>query len=87
MLNQFDPSLPLHLDVREVLREQLGERLLPFSLRRAPAVSEALAEGMTVVDYAPNSTVAEDFGALAGWVKSLAAPASLGFRGVRWSER
>jgi cellulose synthase operon protein YhjQ len=87
VLNQFDPSLPLHLDVREVLREQLGERLLPFSLRRAPAVSEALAEGMTVVDYAPNSTVAEDFGALAGWVKSLAAPASLSFRGVRWSER
>lgn len=87
VLNQFDPSLPLHLDVREVLREQLADRLLPFSLRRTPAVSEALAEGMTVVDYAPNSTVTEDFGALAGWVKSLAAPASSGFRGVRWSER
>jgi cellulose synthase operon protein YhjQ len=87
VLNQFDSSLPLHLDVREVLREQLGDRLLPFSLRRTPAVAEALAEGMTVVDYAPNSTVAEDFGALAGWVKSLAAPATTGFRGVRWSER
>jgi len=87
VLNQFDASLPLHLDVREVLREQLGERLLPFALRRAPAVSEALAEGMTVMDYAPNSTVAEDFGNLAGWVKSQSAPASSGFRGVRWSER
>ena len=87
VLNQFDPSLPLHLDVREVLREQLGDRLLPFALRRTPAVSEALAEGMTVVDYAPNSTVAEDFGNLAGWVKSLAAPATTGYRGVRWSER
>jgi cellulose synthase operon protein YhjQ len=87
VLNQFDPSLPLHLDVREVLREQLGDRLLPFSLRRTPAVSEALAEGMTVVDYAPNSPVTEDFSALAGWVKSLAAPASSTFRGVRWSER
>ncbi|HEX3729806.1 MAG TPA: cellulose biosynthesis protein BcsQ, partial [Opitutaceae bacterium] len=87
VLNQFDPSLPLHLDVREVLREQLGDRLLPFALRRSPAVSEALAEGMTVVDYAPGSTVAEDFGNLAGWVKSLAAPASSGYRGVRWSER
>jgi cellulose synthase operon protein YhjQ len=87
VLNQFDPSLPLHLDVREVLREQLGDRLLPFALRRAPAVSEALAEGMTVMDYAPNSTVAEDFGSLAGWVKSLAAPASTGYRSVRWSER
>ena len=87
VLNQFDPSLPLHLDVREVLREQLGDRLLPFALRRTPAVSEALAEGMTVMDYAPSSTVAEDFGSLAGWVKSLSAPASSGFRGVRWSER
>jgi cellulose synthase operon protein YhjQ len=87
ILNQFDPSLPLHLDVREVLREQLGDRLLPFALRRTTAVSEALAEGMTVVDYAPNSTAAEDFGSLAGWIKSLAAPASNGYRGVRWSER
>jgi cellulose synthase operon protein YhjQ len=87
VLNQFDPSLPLHLDIREVLRELLGDRLLPFALRRAAAVSEALAEGMTVMDYAPNSTVAEDFGSLAGWVKNQSAPASSGYRGVRWSER
>jgi cellulose synthase operon protein YhjQ len=87
VLNQFDPSLPLHLDIREVLREQLGDRLLPFVLRRAPAVSEALAEGMTVMDYAPNSTVAEDYGSLAGWVKSQSAPATSAYRGVRWSER
>jgi cellulose synthase operon protein YhjQ len=87
VLNQFDASLPLHLDVREVLREQLGERLLPFALRRAPAMSEALAEGMTVMDYAPGSTLAEDFNTLAGWVKSLSAPATTNYRGVRWSER
>ncbi len=87
VLNQFDPGLPLHLDVREVLREQLGDRLLPFVLRRSPAVSEALAEGMTVIDYAPNSGVAEDFASLAGWVKSISAAASITFRGVRWSER
>ncbi len=87
VMNQFDSSLPLHLDIREVLRQQLGDRLLPFALRRTPAVSEALAEGMTVMDYAPNSTVAEDFGTLAGWVKSLSAPASTTYRGVRWSER
>ena len=35
VLNQFDSSLPLHLDVREVLREQLGDRLLPFVIRHA----------------------------------------------------
>ena len=87
VLNQFDPSLPLHLDIREVLREQLGDRLLPFALRHSPAVSEALAEGMTVMDYAPNSVLSEDYANLAGWVKSLSAPASNSFRGVRWSER
>ena len=87
VLNQFDATLPLHLDVREVLREQLGERLLPFALRRAPAMSEALAEGMTVMDYAPGSALAEDFATLAGWVKSLSAPATTSYRGVRWSER
>jgi cellulose biosynthesis protein BcsQ len=87
VLNQFDATLPLHLDVREVLREQLGERLLPFALRRTPAMSEALAEGMTVIDYAPGSTLAEDFVTLAGWLKSLSAPATASYRGVRWSER
>jgi cellulose synthase operon protein YhjQ len=87
VLNQFDYSLPLHLDVREILREQIGDRLLPFALRRSPAVSEALAEGMTVMDYAPTATVAEDYASLAGWVRGLSAPANVGPGGVRWSER
>jgi cellulose synthase operon protein YhjQ len=87
LLNQFDASLPLHLDVREVLRRQLGDRLLPFVIRRAPAVSEALAEGMTVVDYAPDAPVSEDYGHVATWLRNVAAPAAAGFRSVRWSER
>ena len=33
LLNQFDASVPLHLDVREVMRRQLGDRLLPFVIR------------------------------------------------------
>ena len=87
VLNQFDYSLPLHLDVREILQEQIGDRLLPFALRRTPAVSEALAEGMTVIDYAPTANVAEDYASLAGWARSLFAPANVSHRGVRWSER
>jgi cellulose synthase operon protein YhjQ len=87
VLNQFDAALPLHLDVREILREQLGDRLLPFALRRCSVISDALAEGMTVMDYAPNSTAAEDFNSLAGWLKGLAAAANSAYRGVRWSER
>jgi cellulose biosynthesis protein BcsQ len=86
VLNQFDPSLPLHLDVREVLREQLGDRLLPFTLRRAPAVSEALAEGMTVLDYAPDAPVSQDYRDVALWLRSVSPPAMVESRGVRWGE-
>ncbi|HEX5433742.1 MAG TPA: cellulose synthase operon protein YhjQ/BcsQ, partial [Candidatus Angelobacter sp.] len=86
LLNQFDSSLPLHLDVRNVLREQLGERLLPFALERTPAISEALAEGMTIMDYAPDSRITADFTNLADWLEKVLAPAKLDSHG-RWSER
>ena len=87
VLNQFDASLPLHLDVREVLRRQLGERLLPYVVRRSQAVSEALAEGMTVVDYQPEGLVAEDYLNIAKWLRSVSAPVTSDPRTVRWSER
>jgi cellulose biosynthesis protein BcsQ len=87
VLTQFDSSLPLHLDVREVLRQQLGDRLLPTTVRRSPAVSEALAEGMTVIDYAPTAPVTEDYLNIASWLRTSSAPASAAFRGTRWSER
>jgi cellulose biosynthesis protein BcsQ len=87
VLNQFDSSLPLHLDVREVLRQQLGDRLLPTVVRRSPAVSEALAEGMTVIDYAANSQVAEDYLNIATWLRSISIAAAASFRGLRWTEK
>ena len=87
LLNGFDPSLPLHLDVREVLRGKLGERLLPSAVRRSPAVSEALAEGMTVIDYAPNDPVTGDYRKLALWLHSISAPATQAERTTRWRER
>ena len=87
LLNQFDASLPLHLDVREVLKQQLGDRLLPFVVRRAAAVSEALAEGMTIVDYDPESEVTRDYMGVAEWLRNASAPATVGVRNLRWSER
>ena len=87
LLNQFDASVRLHVDVRAALQQQMGDRLLPFELRRSSAVSEALAEGMTVIDYAPDSEVAEDYRSLAGWLRTFAPPAVVGNGGVRWSER
>jgi len=87
VLSQFDPSSPLQLDVREVLRQQLGERLLPIAVHRTAAVSEALAEGMTVIDYAPNSPAAEDVTSLASWIRNTSVAAGGGHRAMRWSER
>ncbi len=87
LLNQFDAESLLHLDVRALLQQQLGDRLLPFVVRRSYAVSEALAEGMTVIDYAPDSPVAEDYRVLASWLRSFAAASEVGTRGVRWTER
>jgi cellulose synthase operon protein YhjQ len=86
VLTQFDATLPLHLDIREALKQKLGTRLLPISIRRSPSVSEALAEGMTVIDYAPSAHVTEDYTQLASWVRNQTAPATAGFRGMRWSE-
>jgi cellulose synthase operon protein YhjQ len=87
LLNQFDPSLPLHLDVREVLRRRLGERLLPYVIHRSAAVGEALAEGMTVVDYQPEGAIADDFLKVAKWLHEVSAPANRGLRTMGWSER
>ena len=87
LLNQFDASLPLHLDVRAMLQQQLGSRLLPLVLHRSPAVSEALAEGMTVIDYVPGLEIAEDYRQLAAWLRSLAAPAPVSHGNLRWTER
>jgi cellulose synthase operon protein YhjQ len=76
VLNQFDVSLPLHLDVREVLRRQLGDRLLRIAIRRSPAVSEALAEGMTVLDYEPDAAVSQDYLDVAAWLRIVSPPAT-----------
>jgi len=86
LLNQFEPSLPLHLDVRNMLQERLGDRLLPFTLEHSPAMSEALAEGMTIIDYAPDAQITADFTNLAKWLETVLAPAKSNSSG-RWSER
>jgi cellulose biosynthesis protein BcsQ len=68
VINQFDAALPLHQEFRRSLTAQLGERLLPFTLRRSDDVALALAEGATVVDHCPDSGIAEDYLRLADWL-------------------
>jgi Mrp family chromosome partitioning ATPase len=71
-------SAPLHFGAPvaqavQNLRQQLGTRLLPFCIRRSDVVAEALAAGMTVLDYAPKSVPAEDFLRLATWARQVSS--------------
>jgi len=87
ILNQFDASLRFHGDVHDLLARQLGDRLLPFSIRRSSAVSEALAEGMTVVDYVPGSQIVEELEHLSHWVRELDLPARNEIHPIRRREQ
>jgi cellulose synthase operon protein YhjQ len=70
LLNKYDASVPFHRDVHDRMCAVLGERLLPFAIRRTDQVSEALAAGVTVVDYAPQSPIVDDLKLLAQWVRN-----------------
>jgi Mrp family chromosome partitioning ATPase len=82
LLNKYDGSVPFHRDVRERLSEVLGERLLPFTIRRTDQFAEALASGLTVMDYAPTAPVVDDLKLLAQWVRN-----SMGSNDVRPLQR
>jgi cellulose synthase operon protein YhjQ len=87
LLNQFDASLRLHRDVRERLTRQLGKRFLLSVVHRSNAVSEALAQGMTVVDYAPEAQTTQDLGDLTQWVLELNDQSTSAVQNVRWGGR
>ena len=86
VLNHFDASLPLHLDVRTVLRRRLGDRLLRFTIRNSPAVAEALADGMTVLDYAAQAGVAQEYREIAGWLQQISPARPADSAHLRWGE-
>ncbi len=70
LLNKFDPTVSFHRDVRERLRAVLGDRLLPFAIRRTDLIPEALASASTIVDYAPTAPVIDDFNLFAQWLRN-----------------
>lgn len=73
VLNQFDEHEPSHVEIRPLFREKLGDRLLPFVLRRTPLVDEALLRGRTIVDHAPACPLVLDMWRLARSVAGLAS--------------
>lgn len=63
----------------ERLKQQLGDALLPVTIRNSELVSQAFDAGKTVISYAPDSQVAGDYRAVARYLyRSLlsAAPAA-----------
>ena len=70
LINKFDSARALHQEMRTRLHEQLGPRLLPLVIRRSDEIQDALAAGMTVMEYAPGTCVAQDFEHLADWIRA-----------------
>ncbi len=68
LLNQYDTTRVLHLDIHAMLKAKLGRHLMSFSIHNDQAVSEAFASGQSLADYAPNSQATEDIQALANWL-------------------
>lgn len=71
LLSQFDPQVRLHCEIAEWLQESFRSLVLPLTLRRGDEISEALADGGTVIDYAPSSGIAVDYRMLAAWIQQL----------------
>ena len=58
VLNRFDPSIPLHLEILSLYRANFSQVVI---IHNSPLVSEALAEGTTVVEWAPRTKASVDF--------------------------
>jgi cellulose biosynthesis protein BcsQ len=72
VLNRYQPSRPLHRDMHDRLQSVLGDALLPLYIREEPLVQDAMRNGVTVVDYAPDAEIVADLRALSRWVEELA---------------
>ncbi|UTH73439.1 cellulose biosynthesis protein BcsQ [Chromobacterium sp. IIBBL 290-4] len=68
VINQFDPARRLDRDVEMLLRKMLGKRVAPLPVMRDEAMREALAAGMPVAAFAPESQAAEDLKELSVWL-------------------
>lgn len=68
LMNRFDSSHVLHLDMWTLAKMKLGHRLLPFFMHEDQSLSESFASGMTLSQHAPQSMLAEDFFKLGNWI-------------------
>lgn len=68
LMNRFDSSKVLHLDLWTLCKMKLSHRLLPFYLHEDQALPESVAAGMPLQEYAPHSQLVEDVQKLCNWI-------------------
>ncbi|MCQ8895420.1 cellulose biosynthesis protein BcsQ [Limnobacter humi] len=68
LMNRFDSTKVLHLDLWTLCKTKLGHRLLPFYLHEDQGLPESTAAGVSLGEYAPKSQLLEDHQKLANWI-------------------
>ncbi|HEX4844102.1 MAG TPA: cellulose biosynthesis protein BcsQ [Limnobacter sp.] len=68
LMNRFDSSKVLHLDVWTLCKTKLSHRLLPFYLHEDQSLPESQAAGVAMSEYAPNAQLVEELNKLALWI-------------------
>ena len=63
-----DESSALSRDIYEEIKRRFGDAVLPFVIRFDHAIRESASFGRPIVEYAPSSRGAEDYGRLAEWL-------------------
>lgn len=67
VLNKFDASHPIHCEIRDWFMQTFSS---VATLCRTELVNEALAEGMTVADWSPQSELAQEYSQLLGLLQN-----------------
>lgn len=77
LICRYSDRLAVHREVRARLAEKFGTRgLMPIVIRNSVRLAEAPGQGQTIYQYAPSSTGAADYAALARHLLSMAGRGS-----------
>ena len=68
LINHFDSTKVLHLDLWTLSKIKLNHRLIPFYLHADQAQPESMAAGIPLSAHAPHSQLLEDQHKLANWI-------------------
>lgn len=78
LVTRFDPRRISHREALQTLRQQWGERLIPYTVHEDENISRALASAMCVGQFAPQAQSAHDLQGVCKWLSGQrAVPSSM----------